>query len=114
VSSVSWTRTNGDVSEVLTLVRIDDCPYPTCVGEFAIQVTTGPDDGDDFVGLYTIDGDELTTYGRYSWPVVDADDLTESRLQEIANDWATGSSFVTPMWHVHRASLNPLLRTSDK
>ena len=86
MGTIRWTRTDGDASEVLTLVRIDG------QDDLSIQITTGPDDGDDFVGLYDLDGDQLR--GNCTWEVVDESDLTAEQIESIRLDWETGTSSV--------------------
>ena len=86
-TTIRWTRTEGDSSEVLTLVRIDG------QDDLVIQVTTGPDIGDDFVGLYDLDGDALPLLNR-SWTAVDEAEVTAEQIEEIGASWALGLTLV--------------------
>lgn len=94
---------SDDASEVLTLVRITDghlagkrllCAdldgreYP-----YLIQVTTGPDLGDDFVGLYDLDGDQVDAAGC-SWEVVT--EAPAEVIEQVETGWESG------MWVVER------------
>jgi len=94
VSAVRFRRTDDDASEVLTLVRVDQEPgYEPGKSPVRVQITTGPDDGDDFVGLYSLDGDQLN-YANVAWTVISADELTDDEVESIRQDWETGTSSV--------------------
>ena len=87
MSAVRWTRTEDDASEVLTLVRLD-------TGDLAIQITTGPETGDDFVGLYNVDdGDQIPVASR-EWTVVGDREVTPEQIEEIAGGWENGTARV--------------------
>jgi hypothetical protein len=96
------TDRSDDASEVLTLVRLtsgrlagkgfasqdlDGREYP-----YLVQVTTGPDMGDDFVGLYDLDGDKIDV-GNADWVAVGK--APAEVIEQIENGWESGSSVVT-------------------
>jgi hypothetical protein len=83
VSAVRWIRRDLDSSETLTLVRRDS-------GKLAIQITSGPDVGDDFVGLYDLDGDQIQT-GSTEWTVVGDSDVSAEQIESITEDWESGT-----------------------
>ncbi len=87
MSAVRWARTEYDASEVLTLVRLDDS------GDLAIQITAGPAEGDDFVGLYDLDGDQIQLANR-AWTVVGEGDVPAEQIAEIGDTWESGTSVV--------------------
>lgn len=58
---VAWKRTDDDgATDYLTVVQLDGRD------DYYVQVTTGPSEGDDFVGLYDLDGDQVTSTGTWS------------------------------------------------
>jgi hypothetical protein len=63
------------------------------VGDVVVQVTTGGDDGDDFVGLYDLDGDQI--HGTETWTVVGEDEISPETIAEVEGNWECGSSVVT-------------------
>lgn len=82
---VHWTRIDPDgASETLRVVRLDDG------GQRCVQITTGPELGDDFVGLYDFDGDQIPL-GNATWTAVRA---TAAEVRRIERDWETGLSVV--------------------
>lgn len=90
MSTVRWARTDqcDGAHEILTLVRRD------AVGDVVVQVTTGADDGDDFVGLYDLDGDQIQL-GTETWTVVGEDEISPETIAEVEGNWECGSSVVT-------------------
>lgn len=88
---IRFLRTDLDASEVLTVVRFDRSAPKHLAGTLAIQITSGPEVGDDFVGLYTLDGDRIDT-GNYSWSIVTR--LSLAKIETIRSDWETGTSSV--------------------
>ena len=90
VSAVRWTRTDPSdgAHEILTLVRRD------AVGGVVVQVTTGADAGDDFVGLYDLDGDQIQL-GNETWTVLAEDEVSPDTVAEVVGNWECGSSVVT-------------------
>jgi hypothetical protein len=87
VSAARWTRTEDGASETLTVVRVDG------QDALAIQITTGPETGDDFVGLYDLDGDQLET-ANCAWGIVDASEIPADVIESIERDWESGTSVV--------------------
>lgn len=90
MSAVRWTRTDSSdgAHEILTLVRRDE------TGDVVVQVTTGPDVGDDFVGLYDLDGERLQL-GNETWEVIGEDEVSPELIAEVEGNWECGSSVVT-------------------
>lgn len=92
---------SDDATEVLTLVRLtgahagskftsgdlDGRRYP-----YLVQITTGPDTGDDFVGLYDLDGDKVDL-GNCEWEAVAK--APPEVIEQIENGWECGSNIVT-------------------
>lgn len=71
-------------SEVLTLVRVDGHD-----GLF-VQVTSGDEVGDDFVGLYDLDGDSVDL-GNCEWSLVE--DMPAEEIEEKLREWDTKDGF---------------------
>jgi hypothetical protein len=94
VSALRWKRTELDgatedgepieSTEILTLVRIDG------ETEIRIEICAGPEIGDDFVGLYALDGDQLQL-DNCSWDAVDASEVPAEVIITIETDWECGS-----------------------
>ena len=61
---------------------------------FVVQVTTGPDVGDDFVGLYDLDGEEIRV-ANASWTVAPAAEIPAAVIEAVEEGWASGSYVVT-------------------
>lgn len=81
-------RTEEDgASEILTIVRIDGQT------DLAVEVCSGPEIGDDFVGLYDLDGDQIRT-GNCSWEAVDESEIPDDVVTTIETDWERGTSIV--------------------
>lgn len=67
-------------SEVLTLVRLVAGPFAdkqfTCRDldgaeyPYLVQIATGPEPDDDFVGLYDLDGDQVDPGNMAEWEIV--------------------------------------------
>jgi hypothetical protein len=90
MSVVRFLREDLDgSSEVLTVVRLDED------ADLAIEVCAGPNVGDDFVGIYDLDGEQIPFPGAGSWSVVDGAELTEQEIADIEEGWATGTTTVT-------------------
>jgi hypothetical protein len=89
VTAVRWTRTDQSdgAHEILTIVRIEGQP------DLCVEVCAGPEIGDDFVGLYDLDGDQLTT-GNCSWEAVDACEVPADVVSTIETDWEHGTTVV--------------------
>jgi hypothetical protein len=93
-----FTRTDSDdASEVLTVVKLtsgklfasqdlDGREYP-----YLVQITTGPDVGDDFVGLYDLDGDKVDV-GNADWVTVA--EAPAEVIEQIESGWESGSNVV--------------------
>lgn len=89
MSAARWTRTDTDgASEILTLVKIDGRDG------LCVEICAGPEVGDDFVGLYDLDGDQLSL-GNCTWEAVDASEIPAAIVENFASDWESGSSTVT-------------------
>ena len=84
-----YTRRNhdGNAVETLSLVRRDRD------GELVVQIESGtPADRErDFVGLYSVDGDQLQL-GNETWEL--AEDVPDAAADEIFADWESGSYLV--------------------
>lgn len=88
MSALRWTRTGDDgASEILTIVRVDGR------SDLAVEICAGSEVGDDFVGLYDLDGDQITT-GNCSWEAVDANEVGPEIVETIETDWELGTSVV--------------------
>lgn len=89
-----WTRTDPSAcdaeSDCLALVQADD-------GQYYVQVTTGPELGDDFVGVYTLDGDQVQLAWQ-SWELVPMADAPKDLVDRIESEWESGG------YHVARLS----------
>ncbi|NIR28719.1 MAG: hypothetical protein GWN84_05265 [Gammaproteobacteria bacterium] len=87
-----FTRTDTDgAGETLRIVTFDDGEtYYSAALErespYVVQITTGPDAGDDFVGLCSLDGDPLRIFNR-SWTL--AKDVPEEVIRVLEQDWET-------------------------
>ena len=103
VTAPQFTRTDRSdgASEVLTLVKLTSGPlagksftsqdldgreYP-----YLVQITTGADVGDDFVGLYDLDGDKVDV-GNAEWVTVAK--VPAEVIEQIENGWESGSNVV--------------------
>lgn len=98
VANIHWTRTDTDgASEVLRLVVLDGgekfvssdlegAEYP-----YLVQITSGPDAGDDFVGLYDLDGDEIAFANR-TWEL--ASEAPVDVIEQIESGWGNNTSAV--------------------
>lgn len=80
-----WIRTDDGVSEILTVVRVDGDE------KYYVEICAGPNVGDDFVGLYTLDGDQIP-FGNREWTTVS--DPPAEVVEAIESDWESGSSVV--------------------
>ncbi len=85
---IRWTRTDytDGFSEVLTLCRVR--------GNYVIQITSGPDVGDDFVVLYNLDRDQISL-GNDTWEAVD--EAPQEVLGEIEQNYKYGTWLVKRM-----------------
>lgn len=85
-SQLSWDGHEAiESSEILTLVRIDG------ETEIRVEICTGPEIGDDFVGLYDLDGDQLQL-GNCSWEAVDASEVPADVVEDIDMNWDMGGT----------------------
>lgn len=104
VPAPRFTRTDRDASEVLALVRAEDKAGKVITSSFSdanenqgpeypylVQITSGPDVGDDFVGLYTLDGDQLDPHG-WTWEIVS--EAPAEVVDQIETSWESGTSVV--------------------
>jgi hypothetical protein len=87
MSAIRFNRIDlsDGASEILTVVRIDG------EDELRIEICAGPEIGDDFVGLYDLDGDQLQL-GNISWETVDAAEVPTDVIAAIESDWESGTS----------------------
>lgn len=94
-----WTRTDGDTYEYLRLVRLDSGKDFMCAElegrryPYLVQITTGPELGDDFVGLYNLDGDRFDPPNDCSWELVDGP-VPSDVIDQIERGWEYGTSLV--------------------
>jgi hypothetical protein len=80
-----WLRTHTDGAfEVLSLIQIDG------LDGYAVQVTA---DGDDFVGLYDLDGDAINL-SNMTWTLCSS--APAEAIESVANGWETGTTTVVP------------------
>lgn len=98
VANIHWTRTETDgASEVLRLVVLDDGAKFVCAEldgaeyPYLVQVTAGPGPGDDFVGLYDLDGERVEIVNR-EWEL--ATDAPPEVIDQIERGWESGTSTV--------------------
>lgn len=91
MSAARWRRTDLSygVSEILTIVRIDG------EADLAVEVCSGSEIGDDFIGLFDLDGDQLQSNRSRSWEVVELEDLPAEVVEQIEG-WAHGNTVVEP------------------
>jgi hypothetical protein len=95
----SWKRTDQSdgASEVLRLVVTEDRRTFVCAGlegrefPYLVQITTGPEVGDDFVGLYDLDGEEVRL-PSVKWEL--ASDVPGEVIEQIESGWESGSKVV--------------------
>lgn len=82
-----WTRRElaDDTSEILTLVRVDGRD-----GYF-VEICAGPEIGDDFVGLFWLDGTRVDL-GNCTWAPVQT--APRSVITQIESDWESGTTVV--------------------
>ena len=89
MSAVRFTRrdVSDGASEILTVVRLDGST------DLAIEICAGPGIGDDFVGLYDLDGDQLRV-GNCTWEAVDEAEVPADVVTSIETDWESGTNVV--------------------
>jgi hypothetical protein len=92
-TAIQFERSGDGATELLTVCRID-APHPLA-GELVIQIEAGhaTDDEREFVGLYDLDGDQLST-GNCTWECVAPEELLAEQIAEIEVSWETGTSTV--------------------
>lgn len=106
VGPIRFWRHDRDAREVLMIVRAEDKLGTAVTSSFEgingdrsedypylIQITSGPDMGDDFVGLYTLDGDRVELGNGWTWEVVGEAPIEV--VNAIETGWETGTSVVT-------------------
>lgn len=126
IAAPRFTRRDRDASEVLAIVRAEDRHGNAITSSFSeqgpeypylVQVTSGPDVGDDFVGLYTLDGDKIDQANGWTWEIVSEAPIEVIEAIEIG--WATGTSVVERAAmaqlaaHADEGSAITLRRTAD-
>lgn len=92
---IRFTRHGVDgSSEVLTICQLDEGTlYSEALGvesPYVVQVTSGPEPGDDFVGLYDLDGERIDWSS--SWEIVE--DVPTEVIEAVREGWATGETVV--------------------
>lgn len=103
MNAIRFTRTDraDGAFEVLTLVRLTsgkfaDENFP-CAGldgreyPYLVEVCAGPNIGDDFIGLYDLDGEQIHP-GNADWEGVTS--APNEVIEQIARGWETGTSTV--------------------
>ena len=91
--STAWIRVNFDgASECLRLVTVDNGDQFYCddlEGDYPylVQVTSGPNVGDDFVGVFDLDGGEVNLPSGQSWTLVSREAVPEEVLAQIEVGW---------------------------
>jgi len=97
MTTAAWIRTAfDDSSECLRLVTVDHGDQFFCddLGgdyPYLVQVTSGPEVGDDFVGLFDLDGCEVRLASGQSWQTVSRESVPEAVIDQIETGWDTGS-----------------------
>ena len=85
-TAIRFTRTADDgATETLTLCLLNGV-------EHVVQVTSGPDEGDDFVGIYDLDGDKWPTTQDDEWALCTS--ASAEIIAAIEDGWATGTNTV--------------------
>jgi hypothetical protein len=97
--AIRFTREQGDgASEILTIVRLDggEEHVAACLDgrrtPYLVEVCAGPKIGDDFVGLYDLDGDQIQI-GNASWEAA-GDDVPADVIEAVESGWENGTSIV--------------------
>lgn len=90
---LQWRRTSPDgASECLTLCTVDGASYFSgWTGRetpYVVQVTTGPSAGDDFVGLFDLDGERIALPSPGSWAACTA--APDDVIAAVVEGWSTG------------------------
>lgn len=87
--AIRFTRTdsNDGASEILTIVHVDGDPADL----FRVEVCAGPEVGDDFVGLYDLDGDQIRL-GNAEWEA--AEDVPDDVIEAVELGWESGTNTV--------------------
>jgi hypothetical protein len=83
--SVRFLRTErheGGASEVLTVCRLGR--------RYVVQVTTGPEIGEDFVGLYDLDGERINLAHGQTWSVARR---VPTRVADAVSGWDLGGEY---------------------
>jgi hypothetical protein len=99
--SDSWVQ---GASEVLAIVRVTDrygaVVTSTIAGDgdavefpYLVQVTSGPEDGDDFVGLYYLDGGRAQIGNGWTWEIATV--APSQVIDEVETSWECGTSVIT-------------------
>jgi len=100
-----FIRTDRDASEVLALVRVEDKDGNVITSSFSdvnedrtddypylVQITSGPELGDDFVGLYGLDGERVETGNGWTWEITPA--APAAVVAAVEHGWETGTNTV--------------------
>lgn len=95
---VRFERVADDgASEVLTIVRLDEGEiYSEALDRetpYAVEVCAGPSVGDDFVGVYDLDGERIDGLRPRSWAI--ADDVPAEVVEAVEDGWSTGLNVVS-------------------
>jgi hypothetical protein len=92
---------SDNASEVLSLVKPTDPAALFACAEldqhlpYLVQITTGTEPGDDFVGLYDLDGDKVDQFHIGEWELAAAAEVPADVVDLLATSWETGSWEVT-------------------
>jgi hypothetical protein len=83
------TDQSDGASEVLAMVAVERDSDGAQLGRY-VQVMSGPEVGDDFVGLFDLDGDRVELW-NVSWEIVEPTDFERA---EILEGWCHGNTTV--------------------
>lgn len=77
--------------DAITSSYVNEDENSLTIVPYLIQITTGPVVGDDFVGLYTLDGDPVCSIG-WSWEA--AAEVPADVVAVVESTWAGETSVV--------------------
>lgn len=88
IMSIRFLREDNDGStEALTIVQLlNDCK------NYYIEVCSGPDIGDDFIGLYDLEGNRIEI-GNQNWEAVEF--VSQEIIDYVICEWSSGLSFLS-------------------
>lgn len=96
---VQFKRTDrGDeAGEVLSIVKVAHDYFCSDLDEhypLLVQITTVADPGDDFVGLYDLDGERVDSAHVGEWELARASEVPIEVIDQITRGWESGTSTV--------------------